>query len=190
MSPGQIDALLALASLLAKWSQRLNLTAHRSLDAIVRRLLLEAAALAAQIPPVPSLVDIGSGAGFPGLPFAVLRPESRVTLVEARQKRHHFQRAVVRELELANATLELGRAEKLEPRSHAAVVAQALASPERALAWMLPWAADGGLVLLPGSATPPEVPERRDLSFEAIVHYRVPCGGPDRTLWMGRRRSR
>jgi len=188
-SPAQIDALLALASLLAKWSPRLNLTAHRGLDAIVRRLVLEAAALAAQIPPVRSLADIGSGAGFPGLPIAILRPECDVTLVEARQKRHHFQRAVVRELGLANATLELGRAEKLEPRSHAAVIAQALAPPARALPWLLPWVADGGLVLLPASAIPPEVPERRDVSFEATIHYRVPCGGPDRTLWIGRRRS-
>jgi 16S rRNA (guanine527-N7)-methyltransferase len=188
-SPRQLDALLALASLLAKWSQRLNLTAHRGLDAIVRRLLLEAAALAAQIPTVASLADIGSGAGFPGLPIAVLRPECRVTLVEARQKRHHFQRAVVRELGLGNATLELGRAEDLEPRPHAAVIAQALAPPERALPWMLPWVSDGGLVLIPGSATPPEVPERREVSFQAIVRYQVPCGGPDRTLWIGRRRA-
>ncbi len=188
-SSGQIDALLVLASLLAKWSRRLNLTAHRALDAIVRRLVLEATALAAQIPPVASLADIGSGAGFPGLPIAVLRPECCVTLVEARQKRHHFQRAVVREVGLTNATLELGRAEDLEPRCHAAVIAQALAPPARALPWMLPWVADGGLVLLPGSAIPPEVPERRDISFEAMVRYRVPCGGPDRTLWMGCRRA-
>ena len=179
---------MVLASLLAKWSQRLNLTAHRSPNAIVRRLVLEAAALAARIPPVTSLADIGSGAGFPGLPIAVLRPECGVTLVEARQKRHHFQRAVVRELGLANATLELGRAEKLEARAHAAAIAQALAPPARALPWLLPWVADGGLVLLPGSAIPPEVPERHDVSFETTIHYRVPCGGPDRTLWVGRRR--
>jgi 16S rRNA (guanine527-N7)-methyltransferase len=158
------------------------------LDAIVRRLLLEAAALAAQIPPVTSLADIGSGAGFPGLPIAVLRPECTVTLVEAREKRHHFQRAVVRELGLANAIPELGRAEELEPCSHAAVVAQALAPPERALPWLLPWVADGGLVLIPGSAIPPEVPEHADVSFQTTIHYRVPCGGPDRTLWIGRRR--
>jgi 16S rRNA (guanine527-N7)-methyltransferase len=186
-SPGQLDALLTLASLLAKWSQRLNLTAHRALDAIVRRLLLEAAALAAHIPTVASLADIGSGAGFPGLPIAVLRPECCVTLVEARRRRHHFQRAVVRELGLGNATLELGRAEDLEPRPHAAVIAQALAPPEQAISWMLPWVADDGLVLVPGAAAPPEVCERRGVSFEAIVRYRVPCGGPDRTLWIGRR---
>lgn len=185
--PSQIDALLVLASLLAAWSRRLNLTAHRGVEAVVRRLVLEAAALAVQIPPVASLADIGSGAGFPGLPIAVLRPECRVTLVEARQKRHHFQRAAVRELGLKNAALKLGRAEDLEPCHHAAVIAQALAPPARALAWMLPWAAEGGLVLLPGSAVPPEVPELQGVSFEKLVRYRVPCGGPDRSLWMGHR---
>jgi len=174
--------------MLEKWSRRINLTAHRTLDAIVRRLLLEAAALVRHIPPVASLADIGSGAGFPGLPIAVLRPECAVTLVEAREKRHHFQRAVVRDLGLANANPKLGRAETLEPHPHAAVIAQALAPPSRALPWLLPWAEIGGLVLLPGSACPPEVPEDRRVSLEAIVHYRVPCGGPDRTLWIGRRR--
>jgi 16S rRNA (guanine527-N7)-methyltransferase len=187
VSSAQLDGLLALGSMLERWSHRLNLTAHRTLDGIVRRLLLEAAALVAQIPPVASLADLGSGAGFPGLPIAVLRPECDVTLVEARRKRHHFQRAAVRELGIANATPELGRAEELEARPHSAVVAQALAPPARVLPWLLPWASDGGLLLLPGSAVPPEVPERSDVSFEAAVHYRVPCGGPDRTLWIGRR---
>jgi len=180
--------LLGLAALLAQWSQRMNLTAHRSLDGIVRRLLLEAAALAVQIPPVPSLADIGSGAGFPGLPIAVLWPESRVTLVEPRRKRHHFQRAAVRALGLTNVDLKLGRSEDLEPHPHAAVIAQALAPPERALPWMLPWAEDGGFVLLPGSSVPAVIPHRGDVAFESWTHYRVPCGGPERTLWIGRRR--
>jgi 16S rRNA (guanine527-N7)-methyltransferase len=187
VTPEQVEALLALAAMLAKWSRRINLTGHRTLDSIVRRLLLEGAALAARIPAVTSLADIGSGAGFPGLPIAILRPNCAVTLVEAREKRHHFQRAVVRELGLANATPELGRAEDLAPRPHAAVIAQALAPPLRALPWLLPWVAVGGLVLLPGSATPPEVPAGRGVSFEAVIRYRVPYGGPDRTLWIGHR---
>ena len=167
----------------------MNLTAHRSLEGIVQRLLLESAALAAQFAPVPSLADIGSGAGFPGLPIGVLWTETRVTLVEPRRKRHHFQRAAVRELGLANANPRRGRSEEIQPDRHAAVIAQALAPPERALEWMLPWVEEGGRVLLPGSAAPVPVPERGDVVFEARVHYRVPCGGPDRTLWIGRRRA-
>jgi 16S rRNA (guanine527-N7)-methyltransferase len=185
----QVEALLLLAHLLESWSRRMNLTGHRSLDAIIRRLILEAAALAEAMPRVPSLADLGSGAGFPGLPIAVLRPDCQLTLVEARMRRHHFQRAAVRELRLHNTRLELGRAEQIEARPHAAVIAQAVARPELALTWMLRWAEPDGLLLLPGSESPPEVPELPDVSFQERVHYRVPCGGASRTLWVGRRGS-
>ena len=165
----------------------MNLTGHRSLDAIVRRLVLEAAALAAVMPEVPSLADLGSGAGFPGLPIAVLRRDCQLTLVEARMRRHHFQRAAVRALGLRNTRLELGRAEQIEARTHAAVVAQAVARPERALPWMLPWVEPGGLLFLPGSSPPPDIPEIPGVSFEARLRYRTPCDGPVRSLWIGRR---
>jgi len=183
------DALLALVSELGRWSQRMNLTAHRSPEAIVRHLILGAAALTAQVPSVGSLADIGSGAGFPGLPFAVLRPETRVTLVEPRQKRHHFQRAAVRAMGLRNVEMRLGRAEELEPTPHQAVVAQALAQPDRALRWMLPWVEVGGLVLLPISVDTPEPVENDKISFDnSYLEYQVPCGGLVRRLWIGRRR--
>ena len=187
-SAAQSEALLTLASELERWSQRMNLTAHRSPEAIVRHLILGAAALVAQLPPIASLADIGSGAGFPGLPFAVLRPDSRVTLVEPRRKRHHFQRAAVRAMGLRNVDMRLGRAEELEANPHRAVVAQALAQPDRALPWMLPWVEIGGLVLLPASADAPAPPIGENFSFEdERLRYRVPCGGPLRTLWIGRR---
>jgi len=187
VSPPQVEALLGLAELLFKWSGRMNLTGHRSLAEILQRLVLETAALTQQIPPVASLADIGSGAGFPGLPLAILRPSVRVSLVEPRRKRHHFQRAVVRELRIANATPIHGRAEELAPRRHAAVIAQALAPPERGVPWMLPWVEPGGLVLLPGSEEPPAVPEDLGVVFVAAVPYRAPGGGPRRSLWIGRR---
>jgi 16S rRNA (guanine527-N7)-methyltransferase len=185
----QVEILLQLALLLDSWSKRLNLSGHRSLNAIVRRLVLESAALAAVIPEVRTLADLGSGAGFPGLPIAVLRPNCSLTLVEARMRRHHFQRAAVRQLRIANARLELGRAEELSPSGHSAVIAQAVAGPARVLPWMVRWAEPGGLLLLPTSDPPPEVPEVDQVSFEECVRYRVPCGGPTRTLWVGRRRS-
>jgi 16S rRNA (guanine527-N7)-methyltransferase len=186
--PDLTPPLLTLAGMLSAWSLRMNLTAHRSLDAIVTRMLLDAAALVSQLPALDSVADIGSGAGFPGLPLAILRPGCRVTLIEARRKRHHFQRAVVRELALSNVALEHGRAEDLAPRAHAGAIAQALAKPERALPWMLPWVEDGGYLLLPGSDSPPQVPDRTDVSQERLVRYRVPVSGIERSLWIGRRR--
>jgi 16S rRNA (guanine527-N7)-methyltransferase len=70
-----------LAELLARWSARMNLTAHGDAEAVVRRLILDAVALDRQLPDVSSMVDLGSGAGFPGLPIALLHPERKVTLV-------------------------------------------------------------------------------------------------------------
>jgi 16S rRNA (guanine527-N7)-methyltransferase len=184
----QFEALLTLVSELERWSQRMNLTAHRSPAAIVRHLVLGAAGLATQVPPLASLADIGSGAGFPGLPFAVLRPDLRVTLVEPRRKRHHFQRAVVRAMGLRNVDMRLGRAEDLEATPHAAAVAQAVARPDQAIRWMLPWVERGGLVLLPAADDAPTPPHSDEISFDnKALRYRVPCGGPARALWIGRR---
>lgn len=188
VDPVQVDALLQLAELLERWARRINLTGHRDLESITRRLLLESAALVAQLPvDLGSLADLGSGAGFPGLPVAVLRPGWDLVLVESRRRRHHFQRAAVRQLELPRVELLEGRAEALPPRCCAAVVAQAVARPAQALRWMRPWARKGGLLILPGSDPVPEVPEIKGVSFVRRIRYRVPCGGPARSLWLGRR---
>lgn len=183
------EGLGALAELLAAWARRMSLTAHREPAAVIRHLALDALALDAALPERPSWVDVGSGAGFPGLPVALRHPERRLTLVEARERRHHFQRAAVRELGLRNVRPLRGRAEALEPEPHALVVAQAVARPARALAWMRPWAEPGGLLALPlgslGDAPAPDavpgVAEGRGLS------YRVPLGGPERAVWLARR---
>jgi len=187
-SDEQIDALTALAEMVASWGRRMNLSGHRGAERVAQHLVLDAAALLVQAPDFESLADLGSGAGFPGLPVAILRPQTRVTLVESRQRRHHFQRAVRRELGLANAEPLLGRAELLAPRPHAAAVAQAMARPSRALAWMLPWVEPGGWLLLPGGAEPPTgFSEAPGCCFQALRRYEVPGTGAHRSLWIGKR---
>ncbi|MDH3214164.1 MAG: 16S rRNA (guanine(527)-N(7))-methyltransferase RsmG [Myxococcales bacterium] len=188
-SPSQVDSLFELACLLERWSGRMNLTGHRSLEAIVERLILDAAALSQALPEFGSLADLGSGAGLPGLPIAILRPRCHVTLVDSRERRHHFQRAAVREIGIANAEPLRGRVEDLEPRPHAAVIAQALARPERALAWMVRWAEPGGFLFLPGGKKPHRVPECPEIEFETCLRYRTPGRTFERTVWVGRRRS-
>ena len=186
----QLDTLLELAQLLGQWSKRINLTGHRTAPEIVRRLILDAAALTAKLPEIGSLADIGSGAGFPGLPIAILRADCRVTLVESRERRHHFQRQVIRQLGLDNVRAKLGRAEILEPSLHAAAIAQAVARPADALPLLLPWVETGGLLFFPGSTPCPPIPED-DLRvrFGACATYKVPLGGAERTLWSARKTS-
>lgn len=186
----QLDALLQLTSLLAQWSKRINLTGHKTAPEIVRRLILDAAALAKQLPEIDSLADIGSGAGFPGFPVAILRPGCRVTLVESRERRHHFQRQVIRQLGLENVHAELGRAEALVPSPHAAAIAQAVARPADALPLLLPWVETGGWLFFPSSTPPPRVPDDdRRVRFEPVSTYCVPLGGAERALWCARKTS-
>jgi 16S rRNA (guanine527-N7)-methyltransferase len=180
-------ALGRLAELLARWSARINLTGHGNAEAVVRRLILDALAMDRMLPEVSSMVDLGSGAGFPGLPIALLHPERSVTLVDSRERSHHFQRAAVRELGIENTILRLGRAEELVPEPHALVTAQAMAAPRQAVIWMLPWAERGGTLALPLSAaqSPPEPIE--GVGAESVSSYAVPLGGPRRGIWLGRK---
>lgn len=181
-----IPRLVELAQLLEQWSTRINLTGHRGEEAIARNLVLGAAALLAQLPTFETLADLGSGAGFPGFPIAILRPDAHVVLVEARQRRHHFQRAVVRALALENVELVRDRIEDAAPRRSDVVVAQALARPDAALALMRDWATPEGLLAIPGSERPPAVDPSQWRG--EVRRYQVPLGGPDRTLWLGRPR--
>jgi 16S rRNA (guanine527-N7)-methyltransferase len=189
-SENQLEALLELALLLDQWSKRINLTGHRTALEIVRKLILDAAALTQQLPEIASLADIGSGAGFPGFPVAILRPDCRVTLVESRERRHHFQRQAIRQLGLGNVRAELGRAEALEPSLHSAAICQAVASPAEALPLLLPWVERGGWLLFAGSTPPPPVPDDdRRVCFEPVATYRVPLRGVERTLSYARKTS-
>jgi 16S rRNA (guanine527-N7)-methyltransferase len=87
--------------LLLKWNARTNLTAIRNPEEIVRRHFGESLFAARHLNPnTSSLLDFGSGAGFPGLPIALLRPDIQVTLAESQNKKATFLREVIRNLAL------------------------------------------------------------------------------------------
>ena len=111
-SPVQLDALEHHCQLLVRWNQTLNLTRVESLEEIVRLHFFESLFLASLLPSGPlRLADLGSGAGFPGVPVAALRPESGVLLIESHQRKAVFLREAARVL--SNATIFAGRAEDL-----------------------------------------------------------------------------
>lgn len=186
-SKAPIERLAAFAELLETWAARLNLTAHRDAASIARRLILDAIALANELPggPTGSIADLGSGAGFPGLPIAAVWPEASVTMVEARERRHHFQRTAIRTLAISNARPVHGRAEELAATPHRIVIAQAMAPPRDALAWMARWAAPDGWLLLPLSADQSEVDPPPGVRFHGERSYTVPLGGASRRVWIG-----
>ena len=106
----QFEAYLAL---LVKWNARMNLTAVRTPEEIVRRHFAESIFAAQQIPKqAKTLLDFGSGAGFPGIPIAICRPKIGVTLAESQGKKATFLREVVRTLGL-KAEVWPGRVEEM-----------------------------------------------------------------------------
>jgi 16S rRNA (guanine527-N7)-methyltransferase len=184
-APDQLLELVELSTLLEQWSGRMNLTGHRSAVGIAKRLILDAAALLDLLPPFERLADLGSGAGFPGLPLAILEPEREFVLVEARERRHHFQREAIRRLGLRNVTSLRGRFEELEPLECGAVVAQAVAPPARLIDAMLRWAGPGASLLIPGGPRPPSLPADPRIREVRTGSYRVPPDDWARSYWLG-----
>jgi len=113
LTPEATGKFSAYLTLLQKWNTRTNLTAIRDEEGILSRHFLESILCAQKLPKgIVSLLDFGSGAGFPGIPIAILRPEISVTLAESQHKKAAFLREVVRSLSIT-AQVHSGRAETL-----------------------------------------------------------------------------
>ena len=112
LRPGSAQLFARYIDLLLRWNAKLNLTAVREPLEIVRRHLIECIQCAQTLPAVETLLDFGSGAGLPGIPIAVIRPEIHVTLGESQGKKAAFLREAVRGLQL-NAGVYDQRIEKM-----------------------------------------------------------------------------
>ncbi len=112
----QLTQFTAYLALLQKWNARTNLTAIRDEEGILSRHFVESILCARALPTgIATLLDFGSGAGFPGLPIAILRPEIAVTLAESQNKKASFLREAIRTLGLSTK-VHAGRAEELKVR--------------------------------------------------------------------------
>jgi 16S rRNA (guanine527-N7)-methyltransferase len=148
-------------SLILRWNARLNLTSLRTEDAIIFKHLTESIACAIAIPPgVKTLLDFGSGAGFPGIPIALCRPEIAVTLAESQTKKAAFLHEAVRTLGIA-AKVHSGRAEALQSRFDCVTLRAVDKMPQavRAAAslvapggWLAPMTTNAGLANLQAAA--------------------------------------
>jgi 16S rRNA (guanine527-N7)-methyltransferase len=98
--PTVYGQLAVYLELLLKWNARMNLTAIRKPEEIVRRHFGESLFAGAHLGQCGTLLDLGSGAGFPGVPIQLMRPDVQVTLAESQGKKAAFLREVVRELGL------------------------------------------------------------------------------------------
>jgi len=177
LTPAQEAALVAHLDLLMRWNSKVNLTAIRSREEAIERHYCESLFLAARLPPgVLRIADVGSGAGFPGFPIAVVRPECLVTLIESHQRKGVFLREASRGL--PNVRVLAKRAEDVE-ETFDWVVSRAVSYAD--LASFLKELAPN-VDLLTGAEAPPE---NLGFDWEAVA---LPWG-KNRFLRRGRRSS-
>jgi 16S rRNA (guanine527-N7)-methyltransferase len=158
--PGISSQLSLYLDLLLKWNARTNLTAIRDPEEIVRRHFGESLFAGQHISPAEqlpdTLLDLGSGAGFPGLPIALLHPMIRVTLAESQNKKSTFLREAVRTLALQNVEIWPTRVEFMPPaRQFHTVTMRAVDNMAAAIAAAIPRATHQLLLL---TSTPPTLP--------------------------------
>ncbi len=161
LTPAQLAAFETYARLLREWNERFNLTAITDDEGIQIKHFLDSLSVLKVLPAGPlRLIDVGTGAGFPGLPLKLMRPDLTLTLVEATGKKITFLEAVVGELGLRGVTAVKARAEEIgQDRAHRErydwAVARAVAELPVLLEYLLPLVKVGGRALAQKGATAP-----------------------------------
>lgn len=188
---GQLGVVLQAAQLaqlgdflarLIAMNEHMNLTGITEPEQVWTRHALDALSLCpvlAHLPANARVMDVGSGGGIPGIPLAIARPDLRITLVEATQKKALFLRAVSAALGLQNVEVCAQRAEQLlggaMRGAFDAVTARALAKIDVLLPWTAPFVKPGGhLLLIKGEAAAQELSDaRRSLGHFHCIQERT-----------------
>lgn len=184
------------ADMLAEWNKKINLTAITDPKEVAIKHFTDSLSV---LPIIRnknniSLIDIGSGAGFPGIPLAIMKPDMKVTLLDSLNKRVIFQETVIRELGLQNRVTAIhGRAEELGRRQEYReqfdyAVARAVTNLSALCEYALPLVkVDGTLIAMKGKEVAEEISAAQRAAEElsgrisSIEHIKLPDGS-DRNL--------
>lgn len=152
ISERQTEQFMKYSKLLVEWNEKMNLTAVTDPDGIAVKHFLDSVLplYAIDFSKCKTLADIGTGAGFPGLPMKIMRPEFELTLVDSLNKRINFLNEVKDALELKNVTCIHARAEELGRdtdyrEKFDAVVSRAVANMTVLCEYCMPFVAVGGM---------------------------------------------
>lgn len=196
LSEGQARSLLLLADELSRWNHKVSLTSVLDPTEVLEKHLLDSLAIAPELGGATSLLDLGTGAGFPGLPLKVLLPDLRVTLVDSAGKKVAFVKHAIRTLGLSGVRAvhvrARGRPNEEGLELHEAVVSRALHPLLDWLPLAAPYVAPGGRALSMLGKRPLErelEAAARESGFDEVFarSYQLPVSGAERTVAVARR---
>ncbi len=142
--------------LLLKWNRKINLTAEKDPDSILKRHVFDSLQYSRALKPDLRVMDIGSGAGFPGIPLKIIFPGMALVLVESQRKRCSFMETVIRELGLEQAEVINARAEDIPTKQEGqfdAIIFRAVSDLKQCLTLGERFVAYGGKLIV---KKPPE----------------------------------
>lgn len=142
-----LDKLVSYVELLEKWNKAYNLISTESTSELIGRHVLDSLLLGRFLPAKGVMVDIGSGAGFPGIPLAITNPKQTVILVDSNGKKTRFMQQCAVMLRLYNVSVKKQRIESLAESSYDVVTARAVAPLKILLPLSEPLLREGGILL-------------------------------------------
>lgn len=181
LDEGKLEALHWLAGELVRWSRRINLTAILDPIEIADKHILDSLAVLRVLDPgIHSLLDAGTGAGFPGLPLAIARDDLQVTLVDSVAKKVGFLKHAIAGLQLAPRVQARHLTLRGEPSAEGlstfeAAVSRALADPPRWAALARPYLGAGGQLVVMAGGNAPGI-SLPGWSGPEVDPYRLPAG--------------
>jgi 16S rRNA (guanine527-N7)-methyltransferase len=157
-------------ALLEKWNKIHNLTGAKT-STQIDEFILDAVVPLTFLPPVKTAMDIGTGAGFPGMVLAIAMPNTRFTLVEPLSKRASFLQFVKADLGLENVEVKALRAEQIEPAPYELITSRAVTDTQMLLKLSEPFCVPGTLLLFyKGERVYDEVDETLDFEVIEMEH--------------------
>lgn len=175
----QAQRLMRLLDQLDDWNQRMNLTAIRERGQQVTKHLLDSLAVRAYLRGT-RILDVGTGAGFPGLPLAIVSPAMQFTLLDATAKKLKFVEHVARELRIDNVVTVHTRAESYRPKERFdCVLSRAVGRVETFVTWSGHLCAGGGRLLAMKGRYPQEELERLPSGWKLAAVHRLTVPGLD-----------
>jgi len=178
-SEAQLDSLLHYLALLTKWNKVYNLTAIIDPKQMVTHHLLDSLAILSYLAG-RRIIDVGCGAGLPGIPLAIMAPDRQFVLLDSNNKKTRFVTQAVIELKLKNVTVQNSRVERYQPEAlFDTVVSRAFASLRDMLQWCGPLCTKQGIFLAMKGVSPQDELAELPGQYQVVADHSITVPGLD-----------